>query len=155
MSSRYTHRNLVMWQKAQELAYQVSCHTRKLPQNWTNAVLVRQIVSSAYSVGTNIAEGHGRYTLGAHRNHLLIARGSAAETDSWLDGLRREGCITAAEESVLVEAYSEIIAMLTSKVRMLDQQTSRSGELHEEQELYQLPASDEEPPFPFSPEDYI
>src|SRR3954464_9763059 len=72
MAGNYTHRNLILWQRAQELGYQVSKLTHRLPQSWANAVLARQIVSAATSVGANIAEGHGRYTLAAHRNHLLI-----------------------------------------------------------------------------------
>jgi four helix bundle protein len=39
---------------------------------------------SSSSIGANIAEGHGRFSLAAFRDHLQIARGSAAETDNWL-----------------------------------------------------------------------
>jgi four helix bundle protein len=101
MANTYTHRNLIVWQRSQELAHRIIQLTRRMPQSWANAVLVRQIISSATSVGANIAEGHGRYTPGAHRNHLLIARGSLAETDSWLDQLRRGEHITTVEEASL------------------------------------------------------
>src|SRR4051794_8183160 len=101
MSKNYTHRNLIIWQRAQELSHQMIQLTRRLPQSWANAVLARQIITAASSIGANIAEGHGRYTPGAHGNHLSIAKGSAAETDSWLDSLRREGHLTVEEEAPL------------------------------------------------------
>jgi four helix bundle protein len=156
MANNYTHRNLIVWQRAQELGYQVSLLTHRLPQNWANAVLARQIISAATSVGANIAEGHGRYTPAAHRNHLLIARGSLAETDSWLDQLRRAGHITRLEEEPLVRECTEITAMLTKKVLMLDKLLEQGSgpHLREDRESYHLADTMGEPPFPFLPEDY-
>jgi four helix bundle protein len=156
MAERYTHRNLIMWQKAQELAHQIIQLTRRMPQSWANAILVRQIIGSATSVGANIAEGHGRYTPAPHRNHLLIARGSLAETDSWLDQLRREGHITAVEEAPLLQECAEITAMLTSKIVMLDKLIQdQSRNLREEREIYNISIAMDEPPFPFQPQDYV
>jgi four helix bundle protein len=145
-----------MWQQAQELGYQVIQVTMRIPQSWANAILVRQIVGSATSVGANIAEGHGRYTPGAHRNHLLIARGSLAETDSWLDQLRREGHITPSEEASLLQECIEITAMLTSKITMLDRLIQDgSSSLREDRELYDIAEFTDEPPFPFVAMDYV
>jgi len=39
MAGNYTHRNLIVWQRAQELGYQVSKLTQRLPQSWANAVI--------------------------------------------------------------------------------------------------------------------
>jgi four helix bundle protein len=71
MAKEYSHRNLIVWQRAQELAHRMIQLTQRLPQNWANAVLARQIISAATSIGANIAEGHGRYTLGAHGNQSI------------------------------------------------------------------------------------
>jgi len=155
MAGNYTHRNLILWQRAQELGYQVSKLTHRLPQSWANAVLARQIVSAATSVGASIAEGHGRYTPAAHRNHLLIARGSVAETDSWLDQLRRAGHITTDEESPLLQECIAITAMLTKKVLMLDDLLQKgSSSVREGCEPYSISERMEGPPFPFILEDY-
>jgi four helix bundle protein len=156
MASNYTHRKLIVWERAQELGYQMCQLTQRLPQSWANAVLARQIVSAATSVGANIAEGHGRYTPAAHRNHLLIARGSLAETDSWLDQLRRAGHITAAEESPLLQECTEIKAILTKKILMLDRllQEGASG-VREERISYSASERMDSPPYPFLPEDYM
>jgi four helix bundle protein len=101
MTKAYSHRNLIVWQKAKELAHQMIQLTSRLPQSWANAVIARQIITAATSVGANIAEGHGRYSPGAHGNHLEIAKGSAAETDSWADILRREDYISAEEDAMI------------------------------------------------------
>lgn len=155
MGKQYNHRKLILWQRAQELAVTMMNLTQHLPQNWTNAVLVRQIITAATSIGANIAEGHGRYTPGAHRNHLSIAKGSAAETDSWLDLLRRTEYITAAEEQPIHAECMEIMAMLTSKIRDLERLEQRSASrVKETPGDYQSTDMPDEPPFPFTPEDY-
>ena len=73
------HRNLIVWQRAQELGYQVkqldptaAAKVGPMPY-WLDKLSVR-----LRRWVPNIAEGHGRYTPAAHRNHLLIARGSLA-----------------------------------------------------------------------------
>jgi four helix bundle protein len=155
MSKQYSYRNLILWQRAQEMAHEVIALTRRMSPTWANAVIARQIIASATSIGANIAEGHGRFTPGAHRNHLSIAKGSAAETDSWLDLLRREGVITAAEEQVLHDKCSELIAMLTAKIRDLER-LGQGGDtnLREEREGYLLNDESSQPPAPFTPVDY-
>jgi four helix bundle protein len=151
MSKNYTHRNLIIWQRAQELSHQMIQLTRRLPQSWANAVLARQIITAASSIGANIAEGHGRYTPGAHGNHLSIAKGSAAETDSWLDSLRREGHLTLEEEAPLHQECMEIMTMLTSKILDLERLAQeKSGKVREEQASYEV----DKPSFPFTPNDY-
>lgn len=154
MASDYTHRQPIVWQRAQQLALTVMDITRRVPQSWANAVIVRQVVGSATSVGANIAEGHGRFALGAHRNHLSIARGSAAETDGWLDLMRRSGWITAAEEAELHAECMQIMAMLTSKMRQLDQMAKERPRLRERPDVYAVePPADEL--YPFDPDDYL
>lgn len=154
MPKEYNHRNLIVWQRAQELAHQMIQLTKRLPNRWANAVLARQIISAATSIGANIAEGHGRFTPGAHKNHLSIAKGSAAETDSWLDSICREGYLSR-EEAPLHKECMEIMAMLTSKIidlERLDQLASKK--LRETSEEYDLPNDTQQPPFPFTPADY-
>jgi four helix bundle protein len=151
MSKNYTHRNLIIWQRAQELSHQMIKLTRRLPQSWANAVLARQIITAASSIGANIAEGHGRFTPGAHGNHLSIAKGSAAETDSWLDSLRREELLSLEEEAPLHQECMEIMAMLTSKILDLNHLAQeKPGKVREEQASYEV----NEPSFPFTQNDY-
>jgi four helix bundle protein len=155
MSKEYNHRNLIVWQRAQELAHQMIQLTKRLPQSWANAVLARQIISAATSIGANIAEGHGRFTPGAHGNHLSIAKGSAAETDSWLDSLCREGYLSRDEEAPLHRECMEIMAMLTSKIIDLERLNQANPKrIREKSETYSSSKPSHMPPFPFLPEDY-
>jgi four helix bundle protein len=126
--ARFTHRDLIVWQKAQDLAFEIIELADAMLSRGSAQVVARQIIRSASSIAANIAEGHGRFTSGANANHLLIARGSAAETDSWLDMLRRMKAITPAKEAELCAKTDEVIAMLTSMARSLQ----RSPKLREQ-----------------------
>jgi four helix bundle protein len=126
VAKEYSYRNLVLWQRSQQLAVTIIAIVRKLPSDWGNAVIARQIISSATSVSANIAEGHARYTWGAHRNHLSIARGSTAETDSWIDLLHRLGVLSADEEAALHQECLWIMNSLKSKILDLEKASSKS-----------------------------
>lgn len=154
-SEHYSYSNLLLWQRAQELAYEVIQITKQLPQTWASAVLARQIIAAATSSGANIAEGHGRYSLGAHRNHLSIARGSTAETDSWLDLLRREGLIDIHEEERLHIRCRQLMGMLTTKIKSLNEQDQGGDStLREQGEQYHV-SEDNRPFYPFTEDDYL
>jgi four helix bundle protein len=128
---------LILWQKAQELTLRIVRLVAVLPRDQAAPVLGRQVLRSAASVGANIAEGHGRYSFAAHRNHLSIAKGSACETDGWLDLLRRAGYLDDSTEAALHQAYSEIIRMLTAKILDLERQERASGKrVKEEPAVY-------------------
>jgi len=116
----YSFRNLILWQKAQDLALAVIGVVAKLPRDNAGQIIGRQLVASAGSIGANIAEGHGRFSLAAHRHHLSIAKGSACETDGWLDLLRRAGYVDANTEGRIHTDCVEIIRMLTAKIRDLE-----------------------------------
>jgi four helix bundle protein len=126
-NQQYSFRNLVLWQKAQELALKVIRTVSKMPPDPAGQIILRQIVRSASSIGANIAEGHGRYTPGAHRNHLSIAKASAAETDSWLDLLRRGEFISIETEAHMHVACEEIIRMLTAKIIQMEKIEGKRG----------------------------
>jgi four helix bundle protein len=145
-----------MWQRAQTLAFNVIGIVRKLPHTWENAVIARQIIASATSVSANIAEGHARFTPGAHINHLSIAKGSAAETDSWLDLLHRLNYISAEEERSYHQECLWIMGALTGKINDLKRlgQSSRN-QIEEVTESYiSITTIDQNPYWPFVGEDY-
>ncbi|HMP41761.1 MAG TPA: four helix bundle protein [Roseiflexaceae bacterium] len=155
MSDRYSYRNLILWQRAQDLAHRIIQITKRLPQNWASGIIARQIIASATSVSANIAEGHGRFSLGAHRNHLLIARGSATETDSWLDLMRREELLSEEEERELHNRCSQVIGLLTTKIRSLGEADRDSKTSIREEQFDSYVSNMLLPPFPFIEEDYV
>jgi four helix bundle protein len=154
VSERYSYRNLILWQRAQELAYDVIQVTKRLPQSWASAIIARQIIGSVTSIAANIAEGHGRFSIGAYRNHLSIARGSATETDSWLDLMRREGILSIQEEEALHSRCRQIIGMLTTKMNSLDHQRNDTGNEMRESAIVYSSSLDAHPSFPFEQDDY-
>jgi four helix bundle protein len=77
-------RDLVVYRKAVEFAGEVHSKASRWESfdRWTVGV---QLVRSADSVGANIAEALGRRGTADQRRLLFIARGSAFETEHWID----------------------------------------------------------------------
>ncbi len=78
-----SYRDLIVWQKAVELA--VDCYriTYEFPPSETYGLSI-QVRRSAVSVAANIAEGHGCKHLGAYLRYLSIAHGSLMEVETHL-----------------------------------------------------------------------
>jgi four helix bundle protein len=121
-SQAYGFRQLGLWQKAQGFAVEVARLVNSLPHRRSSDVAGSQLVRAATSIAANIAEGHGRFTLPAYRNHLSIAKGTACEAQSWLDLLLRLGHVDAAAAQYLDGLCGELIAALTRRIRSLEQQ---------------------------------
>jgi four helix bundle protein len=75
-------KELIVWQKAMELAIEIYDIAKKLPQEEMYS-LSSQIKRSAISIPSNIAEGHKRGTKDFVR-FLIIAYGSSAELETQL-----------------------------------------------------------------------
>ncbi len=116
----YSFKNLLLWRQSQDLAVAVIELSRALPREDAARVISRQLVASAGSVPGNIAEGHGRFSRAAYRNHLSIARGSLCETESWLDLLQRAGYLDSGRALGLTNDCHRLIAALTRAMQRLD-----------------------------------
>ena len=68
---------------------------------------------------SNIAEGFGRNSLKAFANHLNIAHGSAAETQSLLSVAFDQGYVNRNEFDALYKILDEISRMTTAFIRYL------------------------------------
>ena len=135
----YSYRNLALWQRAQDLALAVVKMSESLPKSEAARSIGRQVVSSAGSVAANIAEGHGRYSVAAYRNHPSIARGSIAETDSWLDLLARAGYVAPDIARQLHDECELLLGGLTRQMRALEARLrSQPKALREEEPSYML-----------------
>ncbi|WP_291164574.1 four helix bundle protein [Gemmatimonas sp. UBA7669] len=113
-----THRDLKVWQLAQQLAAGVYELTRgaaaaQMPN------LVEQIRRSALSIGANIAEGRALGSNAQFKRHLSIALGSAAETDSHLDALLSAGVVDALQALELRDSTATIQRMLIALQRKI------------------------------------
>ncbi len=135
----YSFRNLALWQRAQELTLKIIRITEALPSTHAAGTVARQVVASAGSIAANIAEGHGRYSVAAYRNHLSIARGSTAETDSWLDLLARAAYIAPDMARQLHDECELLLAGLTRQMKVLEGRLrSQPKALREEEPSYML-----------------
>jgi four helix bundle protein len=73
-----TYRDLIAWQKAMQLAKQVYCETRQMPEEERYGLTI-QMRRAAISVPSNIAEGYGRADRKDLLRFLRVARGSLME----------------------------------------------------------------------------
>ena len=80
------YKKLIVWQKADELAYQVYIETRNFPKEEIYGI-TSQLRRAALSVPTNIVEGYGRQSKNELRRFTNIALGSLAEVKYLIDSI--------------------------------------------------------------------
>ena len=113
-------RKQFLWSKAQEFAADLIELSREIPRDDSSSSIIRQLVRASASIAANIAEGYGRYSQAAYRNHLSIARGSAFETESWLDLLVRTGYLSSEVGEAHIARCVEIQKLVTARMKSLD-----------------------------------
>lgn len=108
-----SHRDLVVWQKAMDLAEGIYKLTGRFPRNETYR-LVAQLTRAAASVPANIAEGHARATRRDYANFVAIAKGSLMETETFLMLAVRLKYVPPNDADATLRLISEISKMLTA-----------------------------------------
>jgi four helix bundle protein len=78
------YKKLIVWQKADKLAYQVYMATKKFPTEELYGI-TSQLRRAVLSVPTNIVEGYDRHGKKELRQFVNIALGSLAEVKYLLD----------------------------------------------------------------------
>ncbi len=78
------YRKLIVWQKADELAYQIYTSTKDFPKEEVYGI-TSQLRRSTLSVAVNIAEGYGRQGKKELKQFVNMALGSLAETEYLID----------------------------------------------------------------------
>jgi four helix bundle protein len=110
---------MAMWQESQGFAEQVGRLVVGLKRDRVVDPIGSQLVRSAGSIAANIAEGYGRFSQAAYRNHLSIARGSAFESESLIDLLMRLGYLAREDGDDLMSKCVAIEKMLTVRMKSL------------------------------------
>lgn len=118
-------RGLLAWQKADELASAVYRALGKMAaeHRWLRS----QVLRATISVPANIAEGHGRGSLGDYLRFLDIARGSLAELEYYLHFIQQECMITGDEAIRLQGMQQEAGKLLHGLWRSLKQKARDGG----------------------------
>ena len=113
-----SHRDLIVWQKGMELAAEAYRLADLMPK-FEQYRLVNQLLRAAASVSANIAEGHARGTRKDYAHFISIARGSLAETETFLMLAVKVDVLKAGQASIALALCSEISKMLTALLNRL------------------------------------
>jgi len=113
MSKIKSHRDLIVWQKAMDLAEDVYRITSGFPREEVYR-LTSQLTRAAISVPANIAEGHARGTRRDYANFLAIAKGSLMETETFLMLAERLGYNKHRPIGGTLSLVTEISKMITA-----------------------------------------
>jgi four helix bundle protein len=108
-----SHRDLIVWQKAMDLAVSVYKLCSLFPAE-ERFRLTAQITRAASSVPANIAEGHARGSRKDYANFLAIAKGSLMETETFLTLAVRLQYLSSAQAERPQQLITEISKMITA-----------------------------------------
>jgi four helix bundle protein len=108
-----SHRELTVWRKGLDLACQVYKLTRKMPKEETYR-LSGQIIRCSASIPANIAEGNARGTRRDYGHFISIARGSAAELETFLMLVKRLDLAPIDEVDEVLGRTEEVGRMLNA-----------------------------------------
>ena len=112
-------RDLIVWQRAMELAEESVLLAEKLPVGKLRG-LRDQIQRSAASIPANIAEGNGKQRLGDYLRYLSMANGSLMELETHIELAAR---LHLANEAQIAKAKSlaeEVSKMLRALIGALE-----------------------------------
>ncbi len=118
MGNKGTFRDLIVWQKAINLATAMYQATQGLP-TCEKFGLTAQMRRAAVSIPSNIAEGNARQTLGDYLHFLGVARGSLAELETQLIITIELQMLNNA--AMLLEQVQEVRRMLQALIESLRQ----------------------------------
>lgn len=112
------YRELIVWQKAMELAEEVYRLVHLLPKTETYA-LSDQMRRAVVSIPSNIAEGQSRSSTKEFTNFLSIAKGSNAELETQIELGIRLGFFQPQQAETALSLAGEVGRMLTALVSKL------------------------------------
>lgn len=107
------YKKLIVWEKADELAYQTYLETRKFPREEQYG-MTSQLRRAVLSIPANIVEGMGRQGKGETKHFINIALGSLAETEYLLEFCFRLKYLGQDAFKSLEQQRSEVGALLWS-----------------------------------------
>lgn len=120
------YKNILAWQKADDLTVAVYAATRSFPREEVYA-LTSQLRRAVYSVPANIVEGASRSSQKDYLHFLYIARGSAAEVAYFIHLSHRLGYLDADCHARLAEQADETARVLTGLIRSVEKEIGLSG----------------------------
>ena len=110
------YQDLMFYQKARQVVKEIDDLIKTWPKTMQAQEISRQLFRSATSVGANIAEGHGRHQGTEYIHYLIIAQGSANETEHWLQTALDCGLSPKEKIAELSKLNNEVIRMIASSI---------------------------------------
>ncbi|MGB8981063.1 MAG: four helix bundle protein [Anaerolineales bacterium] len=135
------YQELIFYQKARQVVKKIDALIKSWPKTMQAQEISRQVFRSALSIGANIAEGHGRHQGTEYIHYLIIAQGSANETEHWLHTAQDCGLGGSEEINEILKLNNEVLRMITAAINTLH---AKSGikSFKEEQSEYILDSND-------------
>jgi len=87
--------------------------------NFLKDTIGKQIISSADSISSNIAEGYGRYFYKESKQFYFYSRGSIQETKSWLGKCKRRKIIKESKCEELLQRADIILIKLNAYIKFI------------------------------------
>ena len=115
-----SYKELIVWQRADELASKIFDLTDKFPRIYLYD-LTSQLRRAVLSIPTNIAEGCASFHSGEFLQFLNVARRSLSETQYLIDFANRRRLISNEELGKLEVTAEEISKMLNSLIKSIRQ----------------------------------
>lgn len=113
--SRVSHKDLILWRKAMDVAVLVHQSCSAVPRSETYGQ-VSQLRRTATSVPSNIAEGYARGSTKEFIYFLRVALGSMAELETQLLPAQRVGYLPESEVTELQDQIDEVGRILHAAV---------------------------------------
>ena len=105
------YKKLIVWQKADDLAYQVYLVTKTFPKAEIYGI-TSQLRRAVVSIPTNIVEGSGRQNRNELKQFVNIALGSLAETEYLLEFCFRLKYLNEKDYNILEGLRKEVGGLL-------------------------------------------
>lgn len=118
--STQSYKELIVWQKAVELAVHVYALTEQYPKEEMYG-LTSQMRRAAVSIASNIAEGRYRGTKKDFCQFLHIAFGSGAELETQIEISKRLPKTKSLDYAAVDSFLAEVMRMLNAMIEKLQQ----------------------------------
>ena len=113
------YRRLVVWQKADELAYEIYKATKEFPRD-ERFGLISQMRRASVSVAANIVEGYAHSTKRERRRFYEIANSSLTELEYYLDFVHLHLSYTNQSQHEQLVALREDVGRLLHGLLMFE-----------------------------------
>lgn len=116
--STESYRDLIVWQKATDLAVKIYEITGEFPKGELYGI-TSQMRRSSFSIPCNIAEGRSRGSRRDYRQFLIIAYGSGAELETQIEIVKRLLFGKDIDFNEAVQILSEVMRMLNKMIKLM------------------------------------